>query len=162
MPTVNRRMKRMLADVAKAGAPSGAEVGVAAAAAGVAAGGLLFTEPVLVVSQRAKLVEVHNEYAIHDQHGKQIGAVREVGLNTVKKLARAFTRIDTYFDHTYQVVDMTGAPGPGPLPSGGAVPGRDHGAGRGGPGAGDDRPGEHGGQDPVPAEGRTATGRSGR
>ena len=52
----------MLADVAKAGAPRGTEVGSGGGGGG---GGLLFTEPVLVVSPRAKLVEVHNEYAIH-------------------------------------------------------------------------------------------------
>lgn len=101
VPTVNRRARRILADVAKAAGPTVPPVGPA---------GPLFTEPVLVVSQKAKLIEVHNEYAIHDGRGIQIGAVREVGLNTAKKLLRAFTRLDTLLEHTYQIVDMTGAP----------------------------------------------------
>ena len=42
-------------------------------------GGTIFTEPILVVNQKAKLIEVNNEYAIFDQHGRQIGAVRQVG-----------------------------------------------------------------------------------
>jgi hypothetical protein len=101
VPTVNRRAKRILADVAKAEGPTDPPAGPV---------GPLFTEPVLVVSQKAKLIEIHNEYAIHDGSGTQIGAVREVGLNTAKKLLRAFTRLDTMLDHTYQVVDMSGTP----------------------------------------------------
>ena len=43
---------------------------------GVAAfqgGGSIFTEPVLVVNQKAKLIEINNEYAIYDQNAQQIG-----------------------------------------------------------------------------------------
>src|SRR5690242_16188991 len=42
--------------------------GVAPAAGG---GGSLFTEPVLVVNQKAKLIELTNEYAVCDQHGNR-------------------------------------------------------------------------------------------
>ena len=59
--------------------------GVADAASG---GGTIFTEPVLVVNQKAKLIEINNEYAIYDQHGRQIGAVRQVGQSAAKKVMR--------------------------------------------------------------------------
>lgn len=36
----------------------------------------VFDEPVLVINQRGKLVELRAEFAIHDQHGRQLAAVR--------------------------------------------------------------------------------------
>lgn len=42
-------------------------------------------EPVLVVNQKGKLLEVNAEYAIHDRTGRQVGAVREVGQSLTKK-----------------------------------------------------------------------------
>ena len=57
----------------------------------VQGGGTIFTEPVLVVNQKAKLIEVNNEYAISDQHGTQIGAVRQVGQSAAKKVLRVLT-----------------------------------------------------------------------
>ncbi|MEA5118197.1 MAG: DUF2510 domain-containing protein, partial [Propionicimonas sp.] len=47
--------------------------------------GPLFSEPILVVNQKAKLFEVKAEYAVFDQHGRQIGAVRQTGENIVRK-----------------------------------------------------------------------------
>src|SRR5690606_19929937 len=61
-----------------------------------AGGGSLFTEPILVVNQKAKFIELENEYAIHDQSGRQIGAVRQVGQSTGKKVLRALTSLDQY------------------------------------------------------------------
>ena len=52
-------------------------------------GGTIFSEAVLVVNQKAKLIEVNNEYAIFDQNGQQIGAVRQVGQSARKKVMRA-------------------------------------------------------------------------
>lgn len=72
-------------------------------------GGTLFSEPVLVVNQKAKLIEVNNEYAIFDQHGRQLGAVRQVGQSTAKKALRVLTSLDQFMTHTLQVVDMSGA-----------------------------------------------------
>ena len=68
----------------------------------------MFTEPILVVNQKAKVIEVNNEYAISDQHGNQIGAVREVGQNTAKKVMRVLTSADQFMTHKLQVVDMEG------------------------------------------------------
>ena len=41
-----------------------------------AASGTLFTEPVLVVNQKAKLIELTNEYAVYDQAGRPLGQRR--------------------------------------------------------------------------------------
>ncbi len=71
-------------------------------------GGCLFSEPVLVVNQKAKLIEVSNEYAIYDQHGDQIGAVRQVGQSRAKKVVRVLTSFDQFMTHKLQIVDVDG------------------------------------------------------
>jgi uncharacterized protein YxjI len=96
VPTVKRDPERIRGDVAKAGA------------GGSAGGGTVFTEPVLVVSQKMKLIELNNEYAIFDQHGTQIGAVRQVGQSAVRKVLRVLTSVDQFLTHRLQVVDLSG------------------------------------------------------
>ena len=98
IPTVNRPAEKIQADVAKVGA--GATAG--------AGGGTIFTEPVLVVNQKAKLIEVNNEYAIFDQNGQQLGAVRQVGQSAAKKVIRVLTSYDQFMTHKLQVVDTSG------------------------------------------------------
>ncbi len=77
---------------------------------GPAGGGTLFTEPVLVVNQKAKLIEVSNEYAVYDQAGRQIGAVAEVGQSAVKKAVRFLSNYDQFMTHKLQVRDGYGQP----------------------------------------------------
>ncbi len=89
---------RFAKNLARAGVEAGAVQG----------GGTLFTEPVLVVNQKAKLIEVNNEFAISDQHGNQIGAVRQVGQSTAKKVMRVLTSVDQFMTHKYQVLDHQG------------------------------------------------------
>ena len=69
-------------------------------------GGTLFTEPVLVVNQKAKVIEINAEYAVYDQHGRQIGAVREVGRSMMKNLVSAVP--EWHRTHRLQVVDANG------------------------------------------------------
>ena len=71
--------------------------------------GTLFTEPILVVNQKKKLIEIVNEYAVFDQTGKQIGAIREVGQTMAKKALRVLTSLDQFLTHRLEIVDMTGA-----------------------------------------------------
>lgn len=97
VPTTTRSTDKIVADVAVAGAGTGEQ-----------GGGTLFTEPVLVVSQKAKLIEVNNEYAIYDQNGTQIGAVRQVGQSAAKKALRVLGSVDQYMTHKLQVVDAQG------------------------------------------------------
>ena len=65
----------------------------------------LFTERVLVVNQKAKLIELVNEYKVFDQNGAQIGSVAEVGQSTLKKAARLVSRLDQFMTHTYEIRD---------------------------------------------------------
>ena len=97
VPTVDRPTEKIRRDVAVAG--------VAGATTG---GGSLFTEPVLVVNQKVKLIELNNEYGVYDANGTQIAAVRQVGQNAAKKVLRALTSLDQYMTHRLQIVDMQG------------------------------------------------------
>jgi len=98
VPTVNRSTEKIQGDVARAGVQAGAQQG----------SGTLFTEPVLVVNQKAKLIEVSNEYAVYDQNGRQLGAVREVGQSAMKKAVRLLSSYDQFLTHKLQIVDMNG------------------------------------------------------
>jgi uncharacterized protein YxjI len=75
-----------------------------------AGGGTLFTEPVLVVNQKAKLIELTNEYAVYSQNGQQIGSVVEVGQSGLKKAARFLTSFDQFMTHKLEVRDASGTP----------------------------------------------------
>lgn len=97
-PTVNRSTEKVQRDVTRAGVQPGAVQG----------GGSLFSEPVLVVNQKAKLIEINQEFAVYDQHGRQIGAVRQVGQSAAKKVMRFVADVDQFMTHKLQVVDSSG------------------------------------------------------
>jgi hypothetical protein len=69
-------------------------------------GGTLFSEPVLVVNQKVKLIELANEYMVFDQHGRQIGSVAQVGQSALKKAARFLTSLDQFMTHHLEVRDV--------------------------------------------------------
>jgi hypothetical protein len=73
-------------------------------------GGSLFTEPVLVVNQKAKLIELVNEYSVFDQNGNTIGSVVEVGQSTMKKVLRFVSSVDQFLTHKLEVRDAHGQP----------------------------------------------------
>jgi uncharacterized protein YxjI len=73
-------------------------------------GGTIFTESVLVVNQKAKLIEVTNEYKVFDANGTQIGAVLQVGQSALKKVLRAVANVDMFMRHELKIVDAAGAP----------------------------------------------------
>jgi uncharacterized protein YxjI len=75
-----------------------------------AGGGTVFTEPVLVVNQKIKFIEVSNQYSVYDQNGTQIASVSEIGQSTLKKVVRVLGEYDQYFTHRLEVRDMSGAP----------------------------------------------------
>jgi uncharacterized protein YxjI len=72
-------------------------------------GGDLFSEPVLVVNQKAKLIELTNQYGVFDQNGKQIGSVNQVGQSTLKKAMRLISSVDQFLTHRLEITDMSGA-----------------------------------------------------
>jgi uncharacterized protein YxjI len=56
--------------------------------------GSLLAQQVLVVKQKLKLIELRNDYAVLDQHGRQIGAVVQATQSPLAFLARVFTSWD--------------------------------------------------------------------
>jgi uncharacterized protein YxjI len=93
---VNDKIQR---DLSRAGIEAGVPHG----------GGSLFTEQVLVVNQKAKIIEINQEYAVYDQHGRQIGAVRQVGQSAAKKFLRVVVNVDQFMTHKLQVIDRDGS-----------------------------------------------------
>ncbi|MDT0345751.1 phospholipid scramblase-related protein [Streptomyces litchfieldiae] len=83
------------------------QAGAATAATG---GGTLFTEPVLVVNQKTKIIELTNEYSVFDQHGRTIGSVVQVGQSALKKAARFLTSLDQFMTHRLEIRDAHGQP----------------------------------------------------
>jgi uncharacterized protein YxjI len=73
-------------------------------------GGTLFTEPVLVVNQKAKLIEMANEYSVFDQNGRQLGSVAEIGQSALKKAVRFLSSWDQFMTHRLEVRDANHQP----------------------------------------------------
>lgn len=82
----------------------------AGVAGGGAGGGTLFTEPVLVVNQKAKLIELTNEYKVMDQQGREFGSVVEVGQSALKKVLRFVSSLDQFMTHRLEIRDAHGQP----------------------------------------------------
>jgi len=72
------------------------------------ASGPLFSEPVLVVRQKAKLIELTNEYDVFDQEGNQIGVVRQVGQSGMRKALRLVSSLDQFLTHHLEIADSEG------------------------------------------------------
>ncbi|WP_431949351.1 phospholipid scramblase-related protein [Actinacidiphila sp. bgisy167] len=73
-------------------------------------GGTLFSEPVLVVNQKAKLIELNNEYSVFDQQGRQLGSVVQVGQSTARKVLRFVSSVDQFLSVRLEVRDAHGRP----------------------------------------------------
>ncbi len=69
----------------------------------------IFTAPVLIVRQKTKLIEVNNEYTIHDQQGESIADVRQVGQGRAQKALRFLgTPADRLLTFRLRVSDRDG------------------------------------------------------
>ncbi|SFO32505.1 Uncharacterized protein YxjI [Pseudonocardia ammonioxydans] len=73
-------------------------------------GGTLFTEPVLVVRQRDKIVEVTNEYDVYDRHGGSLGTAVQIGQNRLAKVIRVVGKSDHFKTVHLEVRDPDGTP----------------------------------------------------
>ncbi|MBK3522209.1 phospholipid scramblase-related protein, partial [Streptomyces sp. MBT70] len=82
----------------------------AGVSAGGAGGGTLFTEPVLVVNQKAKLIELTNEYKVMDQSGRELGSVTQVGQGVLRKILRFVSSLDQFLTHKLEIRDAHGRP----------------------------------------------------
>jgi uncharacterized protein YxjI len=71
-------------------------------------GASLYEQPVLVVNQKTKLIELTNEYSVYNGQGQQIGAVVQVGQSAMKKAVRLFSQFDQFLTHRLEVRDARG------------------------------------------------------
>jgi hypothetical protein len=74
--------------------------------AGWQGGGHLLNEPILVVSQKAQLFEVNQEYAIRGHDGQVLGYIRQVGQSQAKQVMRVLTNFDQYMTHHLDIFDV--------------------------------------------------------
>ena len=62
----------------------------------------------MFVNQKAKLIELTNEFKIRDEQGNEIGVIRQEGQSGLKKAARFISSLDQFMTHTMSVYDNTG------------------------------------------------------
>ena len=95
---------KIQAQVGDGGRYRGANVGQVA----FQGGGTIFTEPVLVVNQKAKLIELNNQYGVFNKDGQQLAAVNQVGQNAAKKALRLLSNLDQFLTHKLEITDAQG------------------------------------------------------
>ena len=78
-------------------------IGLEAPVAG--GGGGILTEPILVVNQKAKIIELNNQYSVFDQHGNKIASVNQVGQSAAKKVLRLVASVDQFMTHQLEITD---------------------------------------------------------
>lgn len=71
-------------------------------------GGGILTEPILVVNQKAKLIELSNQYTVFDQHGTAIAVVNQVGQSTARKVVRLISSLDQFLKTRLDITDSDG------------------------------------------------------
>ncbi len=68
----------------------------------------LLKRNLLVINQKAKLIELTDEYRVRDEEGNDIGYIREEGQSNLKKAARLLTDLDQFFTHRLAMYDKEG------------------------------------------------------
>ena len=63
----------------------------------------------IVINQKAKLIEITNEYAIRDTEGNDVGTIRQEGQSKAKKLARFVSSLDQFMTHALSVYQAVGS-----------------------------------------------------
>jgi uncharacterized protein YxjI len=63
----------------------------------------------LVVSQKAKLIELTNQYMIQDENGNDVGFIQQEGQSKLRKVLRFATNFDQFLTHRLAVYDASGA-----------------------------------------------------
>jgi uncharacterized protein YxjI len=59
----------------------------------------------LVVSQKAKLIELTNQYEIHGSDGAELGYVQQEGQSRIRKVARFVSSVDQFLTHRLSIYD---------------------------------------------------------
>lgn len=70
--------------------------------------GSIFDEPILVVNQKAKIIELNNQYGVFNKDGQRIATVNQTGQNAVKKAVRLLTSLDQFLTHRLEITDNNG------------------------------------------------------
>ncbi len=70
--------------------------------------GSIFDEPILIVNQKAKIIELNNQYGVFDRDGRQLAAVNQVGQSTAKKVLRLVSSLDQFLTHHMEITDAHG------------------------------------------------------
>ncbi|PIE31243.1 MAG: scramblase [Ilumatobacter coccineus] len=70
--------------------------------------GSIFDEPILVVNQKVKLIELNNQYSVFNQTGDKIANVNQTGQSAVKKLFRLVAEFDQFMTHHLEIADLNG------------------------------------------------------
>jgi uncharacterized protein YxjI len=68
----------------------------------------LLERNVVVVRQKAKLIELTNQYFLLDEEGNEIGWIVEEGQSRGRKLLRALTKFDQFMSHRLGVAGADG------------------------------------------------------
>src|SRR4051812_24224516 len=68
----------------------------------------LLTAERIIVSQKAKLVELTNQYLIQDVEGVELGRIQQEGQSKARKVLRFVTDIDQFLTHKLVVYDAVG------------------------------------------------------
>ena len=68
-------------------------------------GGGILSEPILVVNQKAKIIELNNQYSVFDQHGSKVATVNQVGQSAAKKVLRLVANVDQFMTHRLEITD---------------------------------------------------------
>jgi uncharacterized protein YxjI len=69
----------------------------------------LVERDVIVVKQKAKLVELTNQYKLFDADGAEVGSVEEVGQSKAKKALRFLSNVDQFLTHKLEVREADGS-----------------------------------------------------
>ena len=62
----------------------------------------------LVISQKAKLIELTNQYRIQDEDGNDVGYIQQEGQSKFRKALRFVTDFDQFLTHRLAVYDASG------------------------------------------------------
>ncbi len=66
-------------------------------------GGTVFDEPILVVNQKMKVIELTNQYRVFDAQGSEIAHVTQVGQGKARKALRLLTSLDQFLPTRLEV-----------------------------------------------------------
>jgi uncharacterized protein YxjI len=74
-----------------------------------AVAGRLLDHSKFVVDQKAKLIELRNEYSIYDDQGTPIGSVKQVGQSALIRVLRLFMKTDSLLGIKLEIREASGA-----------------------------------------------------